>query len=173
MSFTNKYRGPSHKICNTNVKQKDSKFIPFAFHNFSNYDCHMFFKRLVDLKNDKMNIDIFPKTNEKYISVTHGCIRFIHSYRFLSAHLNKFVKNLNEDDFKILKEEIPDKWQYLNKKLVYFHKLFNSIDDFKKPVDKLKKEDFSSKLKTKGPDDEEIGRTKEIIELFDKKMEKN
>ena len=48
--LTGKYRGTSHNICNINVKQKDSNFIPFAFHNFSNYDCHKFFKNLVDLK---------------------------------------------------------------------------------------------------------------------------
>ena len=43
-----KYRGPAHNTCNMNVKQKISNFIPFAFQNFSNYDCHMFLKRLVD-----------------------------------------------------------------------------------------------------------------------------
>ena len=48
--LTGKYRGPAHNTCNINVKQTDSNFIPFALHNFSNYDCHMFFKRLVDLK---------------------------------------------------------------------------------------------------------------------------
>ena len=31
--------------------------------------------------------------------------------------LDKLVKNLEEDDFKFLKKEFPDKWQYLNKKL--------------------------------------------------------
>ena len=41
--LTGKYRGPAHNTCNINVKQNDSNFIPFAFHNFSNYDCHMFF----------------------------------------------------------------------------------------------------------------------------------
>ena len=54
--LTGKYRGPAHNTCNINVKQKDSNFIPFAsfaFHNFSNYDCHMFFQRLVDLKKIK------------------------------------------------------------------------------------------------------------------------
>ena len=51
--LTGKYRGHAHNVCNINVKQKDSNFIPFAFHNFSNYDCHMFFKRLVDLKKIK------------------------------------------------------------------------------------------------------------------------
>ena len=36
----------------------------------------------------------------------------------------------------------------------------------KKPVNDLKKEDFFSKLKNDYPDDEEIKRTKEIIEIF-------
>ena len=82
--LTGKYRGPAHNTCNINVKQKDSNFIPFAFHNFSNYDCHMFFKKLVDLKKDKVKFKIIPKTNEEYITVKYGCIRFIDSYRFLS-----------------------------------------------------------------------------------------
>ena len=77
--LTGKYRRPAHNNCNINVTQKQSNFIPFAFHNFSNYDCHMFFKRLVDLKNDKVKFDTIPKTNEECISVTYGCIRFIDS----------------------------------------------------------------------------------------------
>ena len=166
--LTGKYRGPSHKICNINVKQKDSNFIAFAFHKFSNYnyDCHMFFKKLVDLKKDKVKFKIIPKTNEEYISVKYGCIRFIDSYRFLSESLDKLVKNLDEDDFKILKKEFPDKWQYLNKKLADPYEYFNSINDYQKPVNILKKEDFFSKLKNDYPDDDEIERTKEIIKLF-------
>ena len=164
--LTGKYRGPAHNTGNINVKQKDSNFIPFAFHNFSNYDCHMFFKRLVDLKKDKVKFEIIPKTNEEYISVRYGCIRFIDSYRFLSESLDKLVKNLDEDDFKILKKEFPDKWQYLNKKLAYPYQTFNSIDDYKKPVNDLKKEDFFSKLKNDYPDNKEIERTKEITKLF-------
>ena len=46
--LTGKYRGPAHNTCNINVKQNDSNFIPFALNIFSNYDCHMFSKRLVD-----------------------------------------------------------------------------------------------------------------------------
>ena len=101
--LTGKNRGPAHNVCNLNVKQKDSNFIPFAFHNFSNYDCHMFSKKLVDLKKEKVKFEIIPKLNEEYISVRYGCIRFIDSYRFLSKSLDKLVKNLDEDDFKILK----------------------------------------------------------------------
>ena len=164
--LTGKYRGPAHNVCNINVRQADSNFIPFAFHNFSIYDCHMFFKKLVDLKKDKVKFKIIPKTNEEYITVKYGCIRFIDSYRFLSESLDKLVKNLDEDDFKILKKEFPDKWQYLNKKLAYPYQYFNSIDDYKKPVNNLKKEDFFNKLKNDYPDDDEIERTKEIIRLF-------
>ena len=126
----------------------------------------MFFKKLVDLKKDKVKFKIIPKTNEKYIAVKYGCIRFIDSYSLLSESLDKPVKNLDEDDFKILKKQFPDKWQYLNKKLAYPYEYFNNIDDYQKPVNNLKKEDFFSKLKNDYPDDDEIERTKEIIKLF-------
>ena len=81
--------------------------------------------------------------------------------------MDKLVQNLDEDDFIILKKVSPDKWQYLNKKLAYPYEYFKSIDDYKKPVDTLKKEDFFSKLKNKCPDNEEIQRTREIIKVFD------
>ena len=48
--LTGRYRGPAQSKCNNNVTQHQSNFIPFIFHNFSNYDCHMFFKKLVDKK---------------------------------------------------------------------------------------------------------------------------
>ena len=161
-----KYRGPAHNKCNINITQKQSSFIPIAFHNFSNYDCHLFFKGLVDRKNDKLKFKITPKTSEEYISVTFGCIRFIDSYFLLWSLLDSLVKTLDSDDFVILKKEFPDKWQYLNKKLAYPYKYFNSPGDYQKPVDDLQKEDFFTNLKNKCPEDEQIERTKEIIKLF-------
>ena len=97
--------------------EKDSNFIPFLFHNFSNYDCHMFFKRLVDKKNDKVEFKIIPKTNEEYISVKYGCIIFIDNYRFLSCSLDSLVKTLVDDNHKPLKnlnEQIVDNGAILN-----------------------------------------------------------
>ena len=41
--LTGSYRGPAHSFCNIIVTKKQSNFIPFIFHNFSNNDCHMFF----------------------------------------------------------------------------------------------------------------------------------
>ena len=48
----------------------------------------MFFKILIVLKNDKVKLKIIPKSNEEYISVTYGGIRFFDSYRFLSESLD-------------------------------------------------------------------------------------
>ena len=64
----------------------------------------MFFKRLVDLQNEKVKFDIIPKTKEEYISVTYSCIRFIDSYRFLSDSLDDLVKKLESNDFMISKK---------------------------------------------------------------------
>ena len=73
---------------------------------------------------------------------------------------------MGENDLKILKTGFPDKWKILTKKLAYPYEYFNSIDDYQKPVNTLKKEHFFSKFKNKCPDDEEIQRTMDIIERF-------
>ena len=73
---------------------------------------------------------------------------------------------MGENDLKILKTGFPDKWKFLTKKHAYPYEYFNSIDDYQKPVDTLKKEDFFGKLKNKCPDDEEIERTMDIIKRF-------
>ena len=58
--LTGKYRGPAHNECNIEVKQKDSNFITIGLHNFSNYDCLMFFKTLADTKKDNVDFKIIP-----------------------------------------------------------------------------------------------------------------
>ena len=73
---------------------------------------------------------------------------------------------MGENDLKILKTGIPDEWKYLTKKLAYPYEYFNSMDDYQKPVDNLVKKDFFSKLKNKCPDNEEIERTMDIINVF-------
>ena len=65
--------------------QKQNNFIPFIFHKNGNYDSHLFFKKLVDKKNDEVKFDMVPETNEELLLVTNGCIRFIASYRSYQA----------------------------------------------------------------------------------------
>ena len=77
----------------------------------------MFFKKLVEKKKDKVDFETIPKTNEEYISVTYGCIRFIDSYRFLSSGLDSLVKSLVDNSHKTLEdfeEEIVANDEILN-----------------------------------------------------------
>ena len=48
--LTGKYRGPARNTCNSNVTQKQNNFVPLMFHNFCNYDGHLFLKILVGKK---------------------------------------------------------------------------------------------------------------------------
>ena len=86
------------------------------------------------------------------------------NYPDKSEKLEEALLNyMAENDFRILKTGFPDKWNYLTKKLAYPYEFFKSIDDYQKPVDNFKKENFLSKLKNNYPSDEEIERTEEII----------
>ena len=80
---------------------------------------------------------------------------------------------IGENDSKPLEIEFPDNWKYITKKLAYPYEYFNSIDDYQKPIDNLMKEDFFSKLKNDYPSDEELERTKELLNCLILKMEKN
>ena len=142
--LTGKYRGPAHNECNLQVKQKDSNFITIGLHNFSNYDCHMFFKTLVDRKKDNVKFEIIPKTDEKYISVRYGCIKFIDTYRFLSSSLDKLVKTLVDNSHKTLRN--------LKKEVFGDDKILNIINELENMIDKTKRNKSISDLKKKYPD---------------------
>ena len=167
--LTGKYRGPAHSKCNVNVTQEQSNFIPFIFHNMSNYDSHMFFKKLVNKKQDKVDFDITPKTNEEHISITYGCIRFIDSYRFLSSGLVSLVRTLvgnGHKKLKDLKKEIVDNDEILNivNKIVGEDKTIEDLKkDYPNEINKLEEallnyigENDLKILKTGFPDNREI-----------------
>ena len=65
-----------------------------------------------------------------------------------------------------MKTGFPDKLKFLTEKLAYPYRYFNSIDDYQKPVDNLKKQHFFSKFKNDYPDDEEIQKTIDNIKKF-------
>ena len=142
--LTGKYRGPAHSDCNLKVKQKDSNFITIGLHNFSNYDCHMFFKQLVDRKKDNVKFEIYPETDEKYISVKYGRIKFIDTYRFLSSSLDKLVQTLVDNSHKTLKN--------LKKEVIGDDKILNIINELENMIDKTKRKKSISDLKKKYPD---------------------
>src|SRR5580765_6235981 len=109
--LTGRYRGPAHSNCNLNYKE--SFFIPIVFHNLSGYDAHFIIKEIATAFEG--HIELLPITKEKYISFTksvkladdknHIKLRFIDSYKFLSASLDKLASFLNKDKLQILKSK--------------------------------------------------------------------
>ena len=115
------------------MTQDQSNFKPFIFHNFSNYDSHIFFEKLVDKKDDEVKLKFVPKTNEEYISVKCGYINIIDSYRYSSSSLDSLVKTLVDNSFKTLNdfgEEIVDNDEILN--TVNETKVLSKEDKYKK-----------------------------------------
>ena len=80
--LTRKNRGPAHNKCTINVTQEQSNLIQLHF-TFLVFMVVIFFLKSWSIKNDKIQFKIIPKTNEDYICVTYGCLRFIDSYPIL------------------------------------------------------------------------------------------
>ena len=119
---------------------------------------------MIDKKLDSVPLHVIPKTNEEYISILYGCIRFKDSYRFLSSSLDGLVKTV--DELTLLKKEFSDNWGLLSKKLAYPYEYFKSLDDYDLSVTILVREDYFSRLKNGYPEDSEIQRTNGIIDTF-------
>jgi len=110
--LTNRFRGAAHAECYRNYRIQ--KFILVIFHNFSNYDAHLFIKKIFT-KNPKERLECIPKNEEKYISFSKEIvfchitdeegerkpvkreIRFINSYRFMGLSLDALTKNLDTE----------------------------------------------------------------------------
>ena len=158
--LTGKYRGAAHNICNINVKQRSSSFVPIFFHNFSGYDCHLIFQELLIQAFEKgYEPKIIPKSMENYVSIRVGCLRFLDSYRFLSSSLDKLVKSL--DNLPVM-DENGFKDKLFKKKLAYPYEYLN-LDNFQEPLN-LTKEDYWSTLTQSYPSDDNIKRTQELID---------
>ena len=161
--LTGRFRGLAHNNCNLNTRKAHTSFVPILFHNFSGYDCHLIFEKLVNMatkKNIKINEnDIIAKSSENYISVKIGCLMFLDSYRFLDASLDKLSLTLTS--FPSLdKNGMED--DLFKRKLAYPYEKGKNIESYYKPL-KLGREDYFSTLKQSYPDFEEIIRTQTII----------
>ena len=112
---------------------------------------------------------VTPRTNEEYVSVNYGCVKFLDSMRCQQDSLEKLTESLKDDDYIHLKKHFPNHWMLLKNKLAYPYEFYKTLEIYEKPIDELTKsgkEAYFSKTKNKIPDQEEIDRTNEIIKLF-------
>ena len=168
--LTGIYLRAAHQSCIDYVNKVNlHKFIPVLYHNFSKYDKHMFFNDLINSKIIKINLPVIPRTNEEYMSVNYGCVRFWDSMRFQQDSLEKLTESLKDDDYIHLKRHFPNHWMLLKNKLAYQNEFYKTLEDYEKPIEEIinyGKEAYFSKTKNKIPDQEEIDRTNGIIKLF-------
>ena len=177
--YTGRFRGASHNSCN--LKYKKPKFIPVVFHNLSGYDSHLFIKNLGFTDG---NIDCIPNNDEKYISFTKNTvtdsytnrkgetkpikhkIRFINSFKFMSASLDSLVNNLPDDAFNNLERYYKgEKLSLVKGKGFYPYEYMDSLERFKES--KLPpKEAFYSRLTGEGISNEDYERVKKVWRVF-------
>ena len=152
-----------------------------VFHDFSGYDSHVFIK---SLGFSEGNIDCIPNNEERYISFTkriqvgsyidkkgetialHHKIRFIDSFKFMAASLDKLVNNLPKDDFGNLKRHYTGKkFNLLTRKGVYPYEYMDSLEKLKET--KLPpKEAFYSRLKDEDISDEDYEHAIKVWKTF-------
>ena len=103
--YTGKFRGAAHSICN--LRYKILREIPVAFHNGSAYYYHFMIKQLA--KEFNGNFDCLGENTEKCITFSVPIkkeagndkiiiykLKFVDSFRFMSASLSSLVDNLLE-----------------------------------------------------------------------------
>ena len=161
--LTGRFRGLAHNNCNLNTRKAHTLFVPILLHNFSGYDCHLIFEKIINMatkKYTKINEnDIIAKSSENYISVKIGCLKFLDSYRFLDASLDKLSTTLTS--FQSLDANGMED-DLFKRKLAYPYEKGNNIESYYKPL-KLGRDDYFSTLKQTYSSFEEIIRTQAII----------
>ncbi len=177
--LTGRYRGAAHNDCNLNFKIP--KHIPVLFHNLAGYDAHLFIKNL-GVSSGK--IGCIPNNEEKYISFKKDIkvddyknkdgkiiniyreIRFIDSFKFMSSKLEKLVDNLENDNFKNMKQFYKKKrLKLLLKKGVYPYDYIDSFDKLnEKSLPSI--EAFFSKLNNESISESDYKHAQEVWKTF-------
>ena len=185
--LTGNYRGAAHNECNLAYhfehrlgrrttgttgnpdQQKNRKsmeyVIPVVFHNLRGYDGHLLMSGIGRYKSRR--IKCIPNNAERYLSVSLGCLRFIDSYQFMAASLDKLVANLESEHFYQMRRNIqsPTRQRLLLRKGVY---PYDYVDCAKrlKETSLPSKECFFSELVQESITDEDYEHAKAVWREF-------
>lgn len=161
--------------CNLQIKStEDEFFIPVVFHNLKNYDAHHIFRNFgkrvaaqFDVKGRRSynNVKIIALNMERYVSFQIERLRFIDSYQFLSASLEKLVGNLTRDAFHHVRKHLGNGDIVLEKGIYPYEWVdsFAKFDNTELPP----RDAFYSQLNEEGITDEEYVRAQEVWNSFD------
>ena len=133
--------------------------IPVIFHNFRGYDSHFIMQTIGEIaekhkyrdkngEEGQMEINMIPNKMEKYMAFMLGKhLVFINSLQFMNSSLDKLARNLPNNAFKYISEDIESekKLNLLKQKGIYPYDYMDSFEKFNE--NKLSnKDDFSSIL---------------------------
>ena len=136
--LTGNYLGVTHQTCIDYVNKVNlHKFLPVLYHNFSEYDNHLFFNELIDSKVEKKNLSVIRRKSEEYMSVKYGCIKFLDSMRFQQDSLEKLTESLKDVDYIHLKKHFPNHWMLPKNKLAYPYEFYKTLEDYERPIKEL------------------------------------
>ncbi|XP_034236350.1 uncharacterized protein LOC117642369 [Thrips palmi] len=93
-----------------NLKLKCRRTITCLCHNLTSYDQFILLEAIAEIFNPSCDkLKIIPRTLEKYRSFTFNKLRFVDSFSFMSASLEKLVKTLGPLDFQIFEQHFTNK----------------------------------------------------------------
>ena len=94
--LSGRYRFALCSHCNLTYAKTRPKLL-VVFHGLSNYDSHFLVQQIHKIKNlKKLQINVIPRTSEKYLTLSIGGLQFKDSYQFLNASLAQLVKDLKD-----------------------------------------------------------------------------
>ena len=75
----------------TETLEKNVLLLPLYFHDFSEIDCHLIFRKLFNIDFEK-NVgikgdDFRVKSSKRYLYIKLGCSKLLDSFRFLNSKL--------------------------------------------------------------------------------------
>ena len=178
--YTGLYRGVAHNNCN--LKYGIPDHIPIVFHNLGGYDAHLFIKKLGKRvnKNDigviaedkekcssfnvKTNVMLEGMSNENCAEVCKNIqFRFIDSCRFMALGLHKLASNLDDDQYKHLREFYKEEevFRLMRRKGVYPYEYMDSWKKLKE-TSLPPKDVFYSRLNMKGISDQDYEHAQQV-----------
>ncbi|XP_025265427.1 uncharacterized protein LOC112638265 [Camponotus floridanus] len=143
-----RFRDPAHSACNLNYK--DPYVIPVFFHNLSGYDAHFIIKNVANAYLG--SVELLPVTKKSYIAFSKTVrdtaaaegdwgnaarsryvkLRFVDSFKFLGAGLDKLASYLDESKLMIARGEFrdlsDDDFRLLTRKGVFPYEYVDSVE---------------------------------------------
>jgi hypothetical protein len=167
---TGKFRGAAHQNCNINYYT--NRFLPVVFHNLRSYDSHLIIKKAFEVAKGEEKFDAIPNTGEKFMTLSIGNLKFLDSYQFMQASLEKLTESLKSktgdvyEKFPIMKANFSEEeLALIGRKGFYPYEFIDSPE--KLNYNGLPpKEAFYSQVKLEGISDEDYQHAQTVYSAF-------